>query len=221
MVRYSIFTHKSGAVDAESHGEVLDSHVVNDFVVGTLHECGVYAAERHQPVFRHAARKRHGVSLGNTHIECTLRYLIEHEAHGAACGHCSSDSHYLLVAVCKFHEGVSEHVLELRWLAGGVAHNAFSGRLIEFARGVPCGGVVFGRLVAFSLAGAQMQNLRTVHVLDVAEHAHYFSHIVAVERTEVANIQPLKYILLARKQSLEAVVEPKYGTFVALIHQIV
>ena len=44
---------------------------------------------------------------------------------------------------------------------------------------------------------------------------------MAVERTEVANIEPLKYILLARKQSFQAVVESQDSAFVAVVHQIV
>ena len=79
--------------------------------------------------------------------------------------------------------------------------------------------LTFGRVKAFSLDCAQVQQARALHVADVAQHPHYFYDIVAVERPEIADIKSFEYVLLPHEQRLETVVEAQYGAALPVAHE--
>ena len=64
-----------------------------------------------------------------------------------------------------------------------------------------------------------MQYARAVHVLYVVEHTHYRVDVVAVERPEIADVQSFEYVLAACEQRFQAVVEPHYGAFAAVVDE--
>ena len=53
-----------------------------------------------------------------------------------------------------------------------------------------------------------MQNLRPGHILDVIKGLYQSGHIMAVNRPEIAYVQPLEDVLFMSQQRLERVVEP-------------
>lgn len=57
---------------------------------------------------------------------------------------------------------------------------------------MPNGGSLFGWLVSLSLYSVYVQELRSLHVLQVSQYAHQFRDVVAVDGTEVAYVHALK-----------------------------
>ncbi len=99
----------------------------------------------------------------------------------------------------------------LLWLAvGGFCSRtvtAFAGNGIELAGSVPGRGVGLCGCETFSFHGLDMQDFRPCHVLDVAQCFHESGDVVAVDRPEIAHVEPLEDILLARQERLQRVVE--------------
>ena len=85
---------------------------------------------------------------------------------------------------------------------------------------MPFGGLFLGRSIAFALDSAQMENARAFHVANVGEHLNKFLDIMTVKGTEIPDIQPFEYILLAQQERFETVVESEDGTTSAVADQM-
>ena len=114
----AVFAHYACPVEAEDHVEAHGGCIVDDVVVGSLHEGGVDVAEGHEAVFCHAAGECHGVSFGYAHVEDSVGHGVHHDVHRASCGHGRCDSDDARVLLCQFEECLAEYVLEL-WRTGG------------------------------------------------------------------------------------------------------
>jgi len=66
---------KTGTVDAEGDGQVLQADVVDDLVVTALEEGRVDGDDRSEPLGGHAGGKRDRVLFGDAHIEKLLGAL--------------------------------------------------------------------------------------------------------------------------------------------------
>ena len=83
-MRGTVGPHQSTSVKAEHHVQVLNGHVMDDLVVGPLHEARVDVAERHEATGGHARAERHGMLLGNAHVKRTVGHLLHHVLQAAA-----------------------------------------------------------------------------------------------------------------------------------------
>ena len=64
----AVFSYKASAVNSKDNRKFLKRNVVNELIVCTLQECGIYGAKRFITVCRKACCKRYGVLLGNADI---------------------------------------------------------------------------------------------------------------------------------------------------------
>ena len=69
VVRWAVGADYATAVQTENNVQVLDRHVVDDLVVGALHETRVDVAERHLALGGHAGTEGDGVLFSNAHVK--------------------------------------------------------------------------------------------------------------------------------------------------------
>src|SRR5258705_3273430 len=110
MMRGTVFTNKTGAVKTEDHRQLLDGHVMDDLVVGTLHKGRINIAEDPHALGSHAGRQGDGMLLAYAHIKSTSWHLLHHEFQGGAAGHGRSDPEYFRIHLCQLDEGEAEDV---------------------------------------------------------------------------------------------------------------
>ena len=72
----SIIGRQTGSVHAENHRQILQSHIVNDTVIGALKKGRVNRHHRPEIHSRHSGGKNHRVFFGDTHIKITPRQLV-------------------------------------------------------------------------------------------------------------------------------------------------
>ena len=206
-MRRSVLAYKSGAVETEYNGEIKDGCIVYDIVVSTLCEGTVYVAERHKSVLCHARCKRGGMSFGNADIKHPVGHCMHHYVHRTSCRHGWSDANDVGIGFGKFEKRSSEHFLILQWIWIGSIRNALTGLGVELAGGMPYGSLAFSGFITFTLYCVKVEQLGATHILKLFEYAHSFANIVAVERSEVANIHTLKHVLLMRERRLQGIVK--------------
>ena len=102
---------------------------------------------------------------------------------------------------------MAKHILEFGGLIGVVLHNAFTRVGIEFSGRVPHGSLLFGGFVAFAFDGVQMKQLRPFHVFELLQHTHNFNDVVAIERTEIADVHAFEHVLLMAQCTLQCIVK--------------
>ena len=76
MVRRAVVAAQAAAVHAKRDVQVLQRHVVDDHVVGALHEGGVDREERLQALRGQAAGEERGVFLGDADIEVAVGMCV-------------------------------------------------------------------------------------------------------------------------------------------------
>ena len=207
MVGGSVFAYQSGTIQTDHYGQVQDGHVVDDIVVGPLGKSAVDVAERLQPVLGHSARERHGMPLGNSHVEAAVGHLLHHDVHRAARRHGRCHAHDVRIPFGQFEQRLTEHLLEFRRLVVALFADALAGIHVKLPRCMPDGRFVLRRLVAVALLRVQMEHLRPLHVLQLAQQSHKFLHVVPVERSEVSDVHALKDVLLMRDGTLQGVAQ--------------
>ena len=84
MVRGTVCTHQTTAIQTEHHVQILDGHVMDDLVVRPLHEARVNVAEGHEATGGHARAERHSVLLGNAHVKRPVGHLLHHVLQAAS-----------------------------------------------------------------------------------------------------------------------------------------
>ena len=84
MVRCAVLADQPAAVEAEDHREILKGYIVDDLVVGPLHECRIDVAEGDIAGSREARGKGHGMLFGDADVEGPFRHLGHHDIEGAA-----------------------------------------------------------------------------------------------------------------------------------------
>ena len=68
-------------------------------------------------------------------------------------------------------------------------------------------GVLLGSLEAFTLDGMYVQQLRSLHVLNLTQGSHQLHYVVSVAGTEIADVHTIEDILLIGEQHLQGVVK--------------
>ena len=85
MMRRAVVAAQAGAIHAKRDVQFLQRDVVNDHVVGALHERRINREKRLQSLRRESAGEERGVFLRDPDIEVTIRMLrLEKSETGAA-----------------------------------------------------------------------------------------------------------------------------------------
>ena len=152
------------------------------------------------------------MSFGDADIKGTVGHLAHQDVHGATCGHGGCDPYNERIHAGEFQKRVSEDVLELgRQGASGVFLDSLSGLHVKLAGRVPDGGFLLGGFIAFSLDGVDVEEFGTFHVLYLSQHPDEIFDVVSVGGSEVADVQPLKDVLLVGQEGFQRVIEAKDG----------
>ena len=94
-----VISDKTGAIDGETHRQLLDRDVVDDLVIGALKEGGVDRRERLHPFAGEARGKRHPVLLGDADIEGAVRKFVAEKIKAGARRHRRGDRDDLVVGL--------------------------------------------------------------------------------------------------------------------------
>ena len=167
VVSRSVSADESGAVYGEQDRQLLHHHVVYDLVVGALQEGGVDGHDRLQALAGHAGGDGNAVLLGNGDVEILVRMFLLEAHQTGTFAHGGGDSYQAFVFLGHVADPVTEDLAE-----GGTGSlfrrlHPFLG--IKWRDGMVLDRVLFGRAVTLALPGDDMQELRTLQFLDVAQ----------------------------------------------------
>ena len=176
---------------------------MNHLVVGSLHKRGIDVAERHHPLAGHAGRQRHGVLLGDSNVESPVGHLLHHHIEGTAGRHGRRYSHYPVVLPGEFYDGLPEDLLIAQESVGSLAGYLFTRLGIEQSRGVVLDRVLLGFAQSFAFLGHNMQKAGTFYVAQAGEGLHQLLHVVAVDRSEIAETERLEEVTLFDESRLD------------------
>ena len=80
----AIGAHEARAINGETHGEILQRHIMHDLVIGALQEGGIDGAEGLVALGGEARRKSHRMLLGDAHVEDAIREGVAENIHAGA-----------------------------------------------------------------------------------------------------------------------------------------
>lgn len=196
MVCRSIFTNKSGSVQTQYYVLFINSQIVYNVVVSTLHERRIDVAERHHTLLCQSSGKCNGMSFGDTYIKSPVGHFFHQVAHGAPGRHGRSNSYDFRILFGKLYQCMPKYILKQRRHSFGIGNNSFSGFFVEDTRSMPYCRCFFCRLKSFSFDGMDMKKLRTFHFFDIVQGLDKSQYIMAVYRSKVAYVESFKNILL-------------------------
>ena len=207
LVGLSVFADQPRPVEAEHHAQALDGHVVDDVVVGPLHERRIDVAERYHSLGGQSGGEGDGVPLGDAHVETAVGHALHHGVERAAGGHGGGDAHHGRIHLGQLHDRLSEDVLPAVGGRGGRRAEAFAGVGVETSRSVPQGLVVFGFGISLPLDGQYVQQFGPGNLLQVVEHGDQGLYVVAVHRSEVAELEAFEYVAAVEQAVLDGIAE--------------
>ena len=194
MVCSTVLANQTTSIETEDYRQVLQSHIVNDVVVGALHKCRVDVAEWTLTCCSKTCREGYGVSLGNTHVETTLGHLLHHYIHRATRRHCRCNTHYSFIQLSKVEECLTKYVLHTRTLR--LVLDALTSIGVEASWSVPYREVILCWCIAISLFGDDMEELRRVNALQGNQRTHQSFDVVSINTTEVAETETLEEVTI-------------------------
>ena len=215
----AVFTDQAGTIKTNDHIQPENSYIVNDIVIGPLGKGTIDITERLQPLFGHAPREGDGMSLGNTHIESPVGQLFHHDIHGTACWHSRCDTDNLLVLACQLQQRFTKDILETRRDVRRIFYQSFTRLSIKLAGCMPYGDILLCRSIAMPLLSVQMQQLRALHALHLAQNTYQFLDVMTIERSEIADVHTLKDVLLMRDSRLDGIRQAHQSPTPVVLHE--
>ena len=110
VVGRSVIAGEAAAVHAKPNGKPLQCHVMDDHVIGALHEGRVNRKERAEALGGEAAGKKRGVFLGDADIEIAVGKFIFENLEFRAAGHGGGDGDDFRVFFSEVRDGAAEQV---------------------------------------------------------------------------------------------------------------
>ena len=192
----AVFAHQAGAVDGESHIQILDRHIVYQLVVASLQERGVDSHNRFLTLAGEAGAEGDGVLFGDGDIVKAFREAFGEFHHAGAFTHGRGDGDELVILFRHVAQPLAEDVLVLGQFLflGAVFGNRdlHLGLWLKLVERVVADGVFLGRAEAFALGGYDVQQLGTALVAQVPQGVHQVVHIVAVQWADVIEAEFLE-----------------------------
>ena len=200
MVCSTILADKTATIQAEGHRQVLQRHVVDHVVVGTLHERGVDVADRVHASCGQTCREGHGMTLGNTHVEASFGHLLHHQIHRATRWHSWRDTYNFFILAGKLQQSLTKDILVACRRAWRWDTLACFG--VEATRSVPYRLIILGWGVALAFGGNQVQEFRLANIFERGEQINHLLQIVSLDDAEVAEIETLKEVAVLQQALL-------------------
>ena len=95
-----IFADEAGTIEAEDHMALRQCYIMDELIIGSLHEGRVDIAHRDKAFRRQTRRESYGMLFSDTYIEGALGILLHHKGHRAASRHSGSDGDDTLIPIC-------------------------------------------------------------------------------------------------------------------------
>src|SRR6266404_2357050 len=118
MVRRAVLGRKSSPIHAEYHGQILQSSVMNNAVVGSLQESRVNGANRVEAHRGHAASKQNRVLFRDPDVIITVGHGLFEKLEARSAWHCSRDTDDSVVLLTELHHGLPKNILPVRSRSG-------------------------------------------------------------------------------------------------------
>ena len=182
----AVVADDAGAVETEDDGEVLEGYVVDDLVVGALHEGGVDVAERLHALGGETCGEGDSVLFGDAYVESAGGHLFHHNVEGAAGGHGGRDADDAGVVAGEFYDSVTEDILVFERLSVDVVLDLGSGFGVEASWGVVCDGVAFGGAEAFAFFGDDMEEFGAANGFELGKDFDKLFDVVTVDGAKIA-----------------------------------
>ena len=143
VVSGAVVTAETATVHTHAHREVLDGHVMQDHIEGSLHEGGVDCEEGLQAARGQSAGKKGGMLLGDPYVEIALRNFLFKHAQASAARHSTGDGDDFLIRLGEVGDTAGKDLGVGRLVTGGgfAGFDAVFAKAVEFARVVERGGV--------------------------------------------------------------------------------
>ena len=186
----AIGTDQARAVQRQHHGQLLQSHIVDQLVVGALQKGGVNRHHRSQALAGHARGKGECVLLGNAHIVVTVGKAAVKLHHARALAHGRGDGHQLGVLRGHVAQPLAKHLGEGGFGGHGGWRQTHLG--VEFAGAVVGNGVALGELIALAFARDHMQKLGPGQVAQVFQRGNQGVQIMPINRADVVEAKLFK-----------------------------
>ena len=167
VMRRAICAHQAAAIDGEHHRQVLDRDVMDQLVVRALQEGRVDRHHRLHAFAGQAGGERHGVLLGDADVEVALREMLREAHQAGAFAHRRRDPDQALVQrrPCRTANR-RRSACRSAWPAGLLCNAGARSNLLTPWYRI---GIVLGQRVALALCGDDVQELRPVELLHVAQ----------------------------------------------------
>src|SRR5690554_2850160 len=200
----SIFSNQTTTVDAEYHFEVLNSYIMNYLVVCPLHKSRVDVAEWYHPLCGETCRKCDGMLFSNSDIECAVWHFLNHQVHGAPCGHSRRYSYNFLILFGQFYKGFSKYILKFCCLSGFTFSCInFTCNFVEQSWCMIFSLIHFCQGKTFAFFGNNMQQFWTGDILQVGQYFSQILYIMTVNGAEVPEVECFKQVILFQKEVFE------------------
>ena len=186
----AIGAYQAGTVQRKYHWQVLNRHIVNQLVVGTLQKSRVDCYNGFKPLAGQARRKSDRVLLGNADIKITRWETLLKLHHAGALAHGRRDTDQPRIVRRHVTQPLAENLGKgLLGRDGGFLQA--DGR-VKLAGAMVGHRVGLGQFIALSFFSDHMQKLRALEVLDIFQRGDQRFQIVPVNRTNVVKTKFLK-----------------------------
>ena len=189
VMGWSVVPHQADAVQYHAYRQILYGDVVHHQIVPPLKEGGIDAAERCQPLARHASKHGHGVLLRDPDVVGTLRKSTPEDVHPHPAGHGRCDPHHHPILGGGVDESVGEYGGEGR--RGRLALHLPPRFLVELGDPVHAIRGALRWRVSHPLGGFDVQEHRLVvwRIPQLLEDGYQVIDIVPVDRSHVIKFQ--------------------------------
>jgi hypothetical protein len=194
LVGGAVGADDAGAVHGQCDVQILQAHVVDDLVIGSLQEGGVDRGHGLHSLRGESGREGHGVLLGDADVVEAARELLCKPVETGSVGHGGGDADDAMVFPGETDQRLGEDPLVLGWT--GLRLVELPRRHVEAPDPVIPVGIVLGRLVAVALGGEGMNQDGPVavgeHGLHVLEGLQHHVDAVPLDRPHVLEVQRLE-----------------------------
>ena len=103
-------TNDAGAIKHEGDRQLLNTHVVDQLVVGALQEGAVDGNDRAQSLAGHARRQSDGMLLSNADVHVLIRNGLLKQVETGTGGHGRGDADHPTVLLTELDQGLPKHL---------------------------------------------------------------------------------------------------------------
>ena len=184
LVRLPIASHQPRPVNRQDYRQILERHVMDKLIIGTLKKGRVHGKYRVDPACRQSRRKGNPVCLGDPHVEETVG--IELPKPGKACpvSHGCRDRRHLRAVFRLVTEHLAEHIGTAVLLLG-----RFRLSRLDLERPDPMKLVrmLLRRFISLTLLCYHMQKHRPVYPPGLSERLAQKRNMMSGNRPQISN----------------------------------